>query len=64
MNKPKPFEGLLNSLDRTTQLEVEIEALSGLLKRDKNSEILSIIESSVIKNLLEEIKTELRREQD
>jgi hypothetical protein len=48
------------NLDRTHQLELEIEALSNILKRNEDLEILSANDEVIIKNLLEEIKTEYR----
>ena len=48
------------NLDRTIQLELEIEALSNILKRNEDLEILSANDEVIIKNLLEEIKTEYR----
>tara|TARA_Y100000004_G_scaffold69609_1_gene78146 strand:+ start:22209 stop:22376 length:168 start_codon:yes stop_codon:yes gene_type:complete len=48
------------NLDRTHQLELEIELLTNVLKRNEHSEILSENERIVMKNLLEEIKTEYR----
>ena len=48
------------NLDRTNQLELEIKALSNVLKRNENLEILSENERIIIKNLLDEIKTEYR----
>jgi hypothetical protein len=50
------------NLDRTIQLELEIEALSNILKRNEDLEILSANDEVIIKNLLDEIKTELMRE--
>ena len=50
------------NLDRTPQLELEIEALSNILKRNEDLEILSANDEVIIKNLLDEIKTELMRE--
>tara|TARA_R100000231_G_scaffold55603_2_gene46384 strand:+ start:1536 stop:1703 length:168 start_codon:yes stop_codon:yes gene_type:complete len=48
------------NLNRTNQLELEIKALSNILKRNEDSEILSANDEVIIKNLLEEIKTEYR----
>ena len=50
------------NLDRTIQLELEIEALSNILKRNEDLEILSANDEVIIKNLLDEIKTDLMRE--
>jgi hypothetical protein len=48
------------NLNRTNQLELEIKALSNILKRNEDLEILSANDEVIIKNLLEEIKTEYR----